>query len=111
VDLFQALAGVVASRQQEDSGSSSSLPASSDPGDSSVPLEQIRIGVEMIRTGFQLFHTSMTAMASAALVLDGEANSHDGEQWHPNRVVSSKESVQLASDNGGYIENEGDLYE
>ena len=64
-----------------------------------VRIEQLRVGVEIIRTGVQLFHATMIAMGHAALTQDGENIVTLGSNG--NLVeLSSEESVALVSDDG-----------
>ena len=73
-------------------------------------IERLRMGVEMIRAGFQLFHLSTNAMGSVEPIQDGE--SIPTQESSSVRVESSsEETVELASDDGRYEGNEADLYE
>jgi len=73
-------------------------------------IERLRMGVEMIRTGFQLFHTSTIVTGSVEPIRDGENITIQESNGVPIES-SSEESVALASDDGGYEGNEADLYE
>jgi len=68
------------------------------------------MGVEMIRVGFQLFHSSTTVTGGVEITQDGENTVTLGSHG-VQAESSSEESVALASDDGGYEGNEADLYE
>ena len=73
-------------------------------------IERLRLGVEMIRLGFQLFHSSTTVTGSVEPIPDGENTATQESSGVPVES-SSEESVELASDDGRYEGNEADLYE
>jgi len=52
----------------------------------------------------------LTAMGSAGVIQDGEIMVTMETSGDPAESLS-EESMELASDDGGYVENEGDLYE
>ena len=80
------------------------------PGNPVARIERLRMGVEMIRAGFQLFHLSTNATGSVEPIQDGE-NITTRESSGVPIESSSEESAVLASDDGRYEGNEADLYE
>ena len=79
-------------------------------GDLTSRIEQLRMGAELMRAGLHLFHSSTIAMGSAGVIQDGEITVTMETSGDPAES-SSEESVELASDDGRYEGNEGDLYE
>ena len=79
-------------------------------GDLTMRIEQLRMGAELMRAGLHLFHSSTTAMGSVGVIRDGEITV-TMETSGDLAELSSEESVKLASDDGRYEGNEGDLYE
>jgi len=56
-------------------------------GDPMTRIEQLQRGAELMQVGFQLFHSSTTAMGGAGVIQDGGDHGHNGDQWRSSRVV------------------------